>query len=79
MTDLRQAAQQALEALESRYASGSLERCGDAITALEAALEQQQAESVAEKFEAMHANGNIWITTIAAAAVVRNTPPPQRQ
>ena len=40
---------------------------------------QQQAEPVAEKFEAMHANGNIWITTIAAAAVVRNTPPPQRQ
>jgi hypothetical protein len=44
MTDLRKAAQQALEALESRYASGSLERCGDAITALEAALEQQPAE-----------------------------------
>ena len=46
MTDLRQAAQQALEALESRYASGSLERCGDAITALHTALEQQ-AEPVA--------------------------------
>ena len=44
-----------------------------------APLPEQQAEPVAEKFEAMHANGNIWITTIAAAAVVRNTTPPQRQ
>ena len=38
-----------------------------------AAQPQQQAEPVAEKFEAMHANGNVWITTIGAAAVVRNT------
>jgi hypothetical protein len=35
---------------------------------------------VAEKFEKMHANGNIWITTIAAAILVRNTlPTTQRQ
>ena len=49
MTTLREAAQQALKALESRYAPGSLERCGDAITALWTALEQQQAEPAALK------------------------------
>lgn len=42
----RATVQQALKALESRYAPGSLERCGDAITALWTALEQQQAEPV---------------------------------
>ena len=42
--------------------------------------ELMQQEQVAEKFEKMHANGNIWITTIAAAVLVRNTPaPPQRK
>ena len=59
----------------------------NAITAIKEALAptstqcevQPEQEPVAEKFEAMHANGNIWITTIAAAAVVRNTPPPQRK
>jgi hypothetical protein len=47
MTDLRQAAQQALEALQ--YASTGNRRpeiIGPAITALKAALEQQQAEPV---------------------------------
>ena len=47
MIDLKQAAMLALKALESRYASGSLERCEDAITTLKAALEQQQAKPVA--------------------------------
>lgn len=38
-----------------------------------------QQEPVAERFEAMHANGDIWITTIAAAAIARNTSPPAQR
>lgn len=40
----------------------------------EALAEQpaQQQEPVAERFEKMHANGDVWITTIAAAAIARN-------
>ena len=43
----------------------------------EALAEQpaQQQEPVAEHFEKMHANGDVWITTIAAAAIARNTSP----
>jgi hypothetical protein len=29
------------------------------------------ADELAQKFEAMHSNGEVWITTIAAAAFVR--------
>ena len=46
MNDLRSAAQQALEALESlfnwRVDPGRAQRCSDAITALKAALEQPE-------------------------------------
>ena len=35
----------------------------------------QEQEPVAEHFEKMHANGDVWITTIAAAAIARNTSP----
>ena len=52
MTDLRQAAQQALEALEaitrSVQSDHQAEIAEDAITALRTALEQQQAEPVQE-------------------------------
>ena len=40
---------------------------------------QEQGEPVAERFEAMHADGNVWITTLAAAALVRNTKPQPAQ
>ena len=30
---------------------------------------------VADRFEAMHARGDLWITTLAAAALARNTAP----
>ena len=40
--------------------------------------QQEQGEPVAGRFEAMHADGNVWITTLAAAALVRNTTPQQR-
>ena len=38
-----------------------------------------QQEPVAEKFEAMHKKGDVWITTIAAAQLVRNTRPQARE
>lgn len=48
MTDLHEAAKQALEALESLYLPGELKRVNASITALKAALEQpDQAEPVA--------------------------------
>lgn len=34
-------------------------------------------EPVAEQFEAMHARGNVWITTLAAAKLARTAPPTQ--
>lgn len=83
MTD-REAMRLALEALESRYASGSLERCGGAITALRARLKQpqQQAEPVAYLSQA----GNFLSPlefTVGEAALYGWTPvytsPPQRQ
>ena len=46
MTDLRQAAQQALEALEGIHRVGEYLRIQPAVTALRTALEQQQAEPV---------------------------------
>jgi len=51
MTDLRTAAQQALEALESLFTlqadDARPKQCGDAITALRAALEQPEQDPVA--------------------------------
>lgn len=41
--------------------------------------QQEKQEPVAERFEAMHANGDVWITTIAAAQLARNAAPPQHQ
>ena len=78
MTDLRQAAQQALEALESRYASGSLERCGDAITALHTALEQQ-AEPVAVVDEAIHAAWSAGFVEGEKAALEQQAEPVYRK
>ena len=37
--------------------------------------EQAEQEPVAKRFEKMHANGDVWITTIAAAAIARNAAP----
>ena len=34
-----------------------------------------EQEPVAERFEKTHANGDVWITTIAAAAIARNAAP----
>ena len=48
MSDLRTAAQQALDALESLYLPGELKRVNAAITALKAALEQPEQEPVAK-------------------------------
>jgi hypothetical protein len=47
MSTLREAAQQALEALENLYLPGELERVNAAITALRDALAQQEQEPVA--------------------------------
>ena len=41
----------------------------------EALAEQAEQEPVAKRFEKMHANGDVWITTIAAAAIARNAAP----
>jgi hypothetical protein len=70
------AMKQALEALEANVGSyHPLRR--NAITALRTAIEEaEKQEPVAERFEAMHANGDVWITTIAAAQIARNTTPP---
>ena len=74
MTDLRQAAQQALETLE--YASTGNRRpeiIGPAITALKAALEQQQAEPVA--YYHPH-KGFYWAKpTYISAPIVVDVPP----
>jgi len=54
MSDLRTAAQQALEALESMFTlhadDARPKRCGDAISALRAALEQPEQEPVAWRY-----------------------------
>jgi len=81
MTTLRQAAQQALKAL-SKWSSGcdvDAVELNNLILALEAALEQPEQEPVAERFEAMHSNRDVWITTIAAAQIARSTTPPAAQ
>ena len=76
MTDLRQAAQQALEALE-RYQvkRQDFDRFADDITALRTALEQQQAEPVAYYHPR---NGFYWAkpTSIFAPTVVDVPPIP---
>jgi hypothetical protein len=46
-----------------------------AVNALRATASQPEQEPVAERFEAMHANGDVWITTIAAAQIARSTTP----
>lgn len=63
---------------------GALEisHCKDA-ELIRAALSQQPAaqdekEAMAEKFEAMHANGDVWISTIAAAKLARASLPAQQ-
>ena len=40
---------------------------------------EPENELVAERFEAMHAKGDVWITTISAAALARNTHPATRE
>lgn len=75
----------ALEALEYirnvETDVASQTKYGRAQQIIEEILAEQpaQQESVTERFEAMHANGDIWITTIAAAAIARNTPPPAQE
>lgn len=39
----------------------------------------KEANNAADKFEAMHGNGTIWITTIAAAQLARSSNPPTAQ
>ena len=48
MTDLKKAAQQALEALEARAVNRYFEHLGETIAALKAALEQPEHETAAE-------------------------------
>jgi hypothetical protein len=55
-----------------RIAEGLL---SPAIAQLEKAV--TGGEPVVEQFEAMHARGDVWITTLAAAKLARSAPPPQ--
>jgi len=74
----KQVMKQALEAWDNPMGMAAL--CV-AMDALRKALEQPEQGPVAERFEAMHSNGDVWITTIAAAQIARSTtlPAAQRQ
>ena len=75
MTKLEQAAQ-ALLAHWDTPAWKYLKPTGDLIADLREALSKQaEQEPVAERFEKMHANGDVWITTLAAAAIARKAAP----
>jgi len=51
----------------------------DCISSQPAAQPAPVQEPVAERFEAMHASGDVWITTIAAAQIARSATPPAAQ
>jgi len=97
MSDLRTAAQQALEALESLFTLqvdyARPKRCGDAITALRAALKQPEQEPVAWMYVGltfnndMHGPHLVWkpehMDAMSAEKGVRAVPlfthPPRRE
>jgi hypothetical protein len=69
-----------VQPVECQYGNGGYACCeGGPCKADEQNNAAPVQESTAERFEAMHANGDIWVTTIAAAQIARNTTQPAAQ
>ena len=67
---------EAITALREALAKPCVNGCdtsnGRCVDCPDSVSEQAEQEPVVERFEKMHANGDVWITTLAAAAIARN-------